>query len=262
MHYRTPQTFESSGSSKKVSKKNLSFFVVSIVILILLSSFIFSFGVRIRNTEKRITQDLIYYLNYLVFSKSELIAMNSVLKKDREDLLERVTLLESAFKRGDSKQEELTKSINVRTVSGNIISSLDRDIYEIFSIEYEPNENIKKGSLVIDKDNMIIGIIEKKGETKSLVTLISFPDNEVNGRIDNSNDAIVLIGRGNGQYRAKIGRDVPILLGDTVSFLEHPEYKLGIVGDISFDERDPYKTVLIRIPNSLSSIKNIRITLQ
>ncbi len=226
----------------------------AISIFIIFTQSLYEFGASIRLIKNQIINDMDYYLTYQVFSPQELIAMNEILKRDRENLLREISEIKQVTSETIQNSDPLKKTENAI-----IASVLSETNYNSLLIFHPHSVNVKKNDIVIDSQKNIIGMIVDAGEYQSRISLLSLPGYKTSGRITHSADTIDLLGAGNGTYITHIPREIQLAVGDTIESLEHPLYNIGVVADISFEERDPNKKVLINLPTSLDSTKYVEI---
>ena len=102
--------------------------------------------------------------------------------------------------------------------------------------------------------NSLLGFISNVGENTSTVTLYSADGNEKKGYLSKFSTEITIKGIGSGTLESHIPRDISIAKGDVITDRLNPELVIGIVQDIQFDERDPFKKILIQPEINLNSL--------
>ncbi|MDQ5950013.1 MAG: rod shape-determining protein MreC, partial [Patescibacteria group bacterium] len=91
------------------------------------------------------------------------------------------------------------------------------------------------------------------------VVLYSAPGQTVSALSSPGDIPLSMKGRGGGNFEIELPRDVELPVGSSVVYPEIHPYILGIVGDVTFDPRDPFQTVLVSLPINIQHIKFVEI---
>ncbi|MFT7327883.1 MAG: hypothetical protein ACI870_000054 [Crocinitomicaceae bacterium] len=190
------------------------------------------------------------------YNKQRIIDENQTLKED-------VRRLEIDNLRTRYLSEELEKNLLLQELT-NIVPAhvVRRDIYgssDIFLINQGDDTGLAVGDKVLNYNKVLIGYISELYDTSSEVTLFSHVDETRNGILFPHDITLNVEGHGNGTFKINAPREINIVENDIFYDLENPGFIIGIVREVVFDARDPFKQVYLSYPMSLNEINLVGI---
>jgi cell shape-determining protein MreC len=192
-------------------------------------------------------------------SKKALLEKNKKLKENLEiasyKLLDRNILLEENIE----FKELLGRDAVGQTVFAVVLANPNRSLYDTLIIDVGKNAGIKKGDKVIYGGTIMIGEIVDVFDRSSKVLLLSSPGEEVNVIVGDENISTVAYGRGGGNFKLSLPRDVSVKEGDIVSV---PGISSRVLGAIEYTETqpsDPFKHFLFKSPVNIFKIKWVEV---
>ncbi len=144
-------------------------------------------------------------------------------------------------------------------VLGVVVSKPNKSVYDTLIIDVGNNYGIQKGDKVIAYGDVVIGFIEDVYDLSAKVILYSH-GKEVNSAIIGiDNIPVEVIGRGGGNFEAKLPRDANVVVGDIVSIPDIDIKILGTVEYIQKEANDPFQVVFIKSPVNIYELKFVEI---
>lgn len=142
-------------------------------------------------------------------------------------------------------------------VTAPVISSFDSSPYGTFLIGAGKSEGIATGSLVLTADGFVVGRVSELHAHKALVQgiLASGSDTEVLiGSV-----AVTLEGRGGGNGRAELPRDVAVATNTPAIAPSLGSRPVGIVGRVESAQASASQTAYVQLPLNLSTLRYVYI---
>jgi cell shape-determining protein MreC len=177
----------------------------------------------------------------------KLITLNANLEKEKNESLEWNALFGNTY----------TIDSLVRAL---IISKPNQSQYDTFIIEGGADTGAHVGSYLLINENIVLGTIDSIQDTKMVGILFSSPGIKTVGRLERSNYDVTLVGKGGGNMTVEIPKEIETALGDRVLFPAFKDTVMGIIRDISLDDRDATKTLYITLPTNILTLDHIYIT--
>lgn len=156
-------------------------------------------------------------------------------------------------------KEILGRTKEVNTLLGVVIARPGQSLYDTLIVDVGNDSNLKAGARVFVEGTMVIGYVEEVYGKTAKIAMYSAPGQVSEALSSPANIPLKLIGRGGGNFEIELPRDIELPVGTSiVSSTIHP-YVLGVVGDVTFDPRDPFQTVLVSLPINIQHIKFVEI---
>lgn len=137
-----------------------------------------------------------------------------------------------------------------------IISSTYGSPYGTFLVGAGSRDGVKEGDLIAtaasDPIGFVVGQIEEVGERVSLVRELFAPGNSLEGTLNGVR--VVLSGRGSGNARTEVPRELQVTEGDLVRSPSLGGFVIGVVGEISDEPSAAETDVYVGLPVALSSL--------
>lgn len=137
----------------------------------------------------------------------------------------------------------------------HVLTLPNRSFYDTFIIDAGSAEGIMEGSTVYAFGAVALGTISVVNNHQSTVLLFSKPGRETAGTTVGSDVAIILIGRGAGEYEVRIPRDVRFEEGGLIGYQSVDTAVLARIEKIITDPRDPFQRILAKAPTNLQALK-------
>lgn len=154
----------------------------------------------------------------------------------------------------------LGREEDVLTLGASVLHSGNTAPYDIFTVDLGAQDGVREGMLVTIPDNLAIGYIESAHKKTSTASLFSAPNHTFIGVFSGTTTTHVEItGHGGGTMQATVPRDVDVAVGDTVTLPTFKTYVIGIVASIEVSPEDAFKTVFIRTPKNINTVRFVRI---
>lgn len=127
--------------------------------------------------------------------------------------------------------------------------------YDELIIDIGQNFGISVGDKVYAIGNVLIGRVDAVLGKTAKVTLFSSPNKTYEVMIGRNHIPATAVGRGGGQYEAKVARDVTILEGEFVEVPSISDRPFGIVNTIISDPTQPFETIIFAPPVNIYEVR-------
>ncbi len=198
------------------------------------------------------------YRSYFV-SKKELAKEVDVLHientKLKLDVIDRNALNDENTK----LKEIMSRKKDINTLLGVVIARPGQSLYDTLIVDVGHDHNLMVGAKVFVEGETLIGYVEEVYDKTAKVALYSAPGQIVEALSSPGDVPLSMKGRGGGNFEIELPRDIELSLGSSVVFAGIHPYVLGIVGDVTFDPRDPFQSVLVSLPINIQHIKFVEI---
>lgn len=247
---------------KKTYTKWIVFLVLFVCILLLgfFSKPLRSFFVRVTHPVVQtatVMNDITTSVKTLPLSKNKLTQEVATLKQENERL---VGLLVDLQK---EKSETImwssffpAKSVT-DFVRAPIISKPNQSPYDTFLLDVGQENGVLTGAYVAVNEISVLGTINTVDAHTSTGILFSSPNVKTNARLERSNYDVVLIGRGGGNMIVEVPREIDTALGDRVLYPTHHNAVIGVIRDITFDDRNANKKLFITLPTNILTLDHV-----
>jgi len=196
-------------------------------------------------------------------TKSSLLAENNKLKVDNSYLDFKMIDYKILKDENDQLKDLMGRLPNKHNfILANILTKPDLSPYDTIVVDAGISLGIKEESFVYANGNIPIGKVDKVYLKTSLIMLYSNPGQVTNGMIDGSENSVVLIGRGGGNFEIKVPQESVIEKGTMVilpNVNSVGSEVVAIVEEVISTKIDPYKKVLLRSPVNVQAIKWVEI---
>lgn len=247
---------------KRKSSGVISIIVRVFGVFVILGIFIIS-GTFITRTISSVTasaSELISQTVNLGTPKSVLIARQKALQAQNEQLQQQLSGVQLTEDENNSLRQILNyPKISSSSIVGRVISKPSRNIYDRIVIDRGSRDGVVIGDKIIAGENSFLATIDQVNETTSEGTLESGSFFTGDAIITRLGITVPVEGKGSGNFELHVPRDLDVRDGDVMTLPGSPEFIFGIIKSVTFDERDPYQTVLARTPVNVQELKFVRI---
>lgn len=195
----------------------------------------------------------------LPLSKGALLKEVDTLKQENERLVELLVNLQK------EKSETVlwnnlfpTKPVT-DFIRASIISKPNQSPYDTFLLDVGQENGVLPGSYIAVNESSVLGTIDTVDTYTSTGILFSSPNVKTNARLERSNYDVVLTGRGGGNMIVEVPREIDTALGDRVLYPAHHNTVIGVIRDITFDERNANKKLFITLPTNILTLDHVYI---
>lgn len=201
-----------------------------------------------------VTEPFSIIKNYFVL-KSKIIKENLALEEELESLrlkeLDRVVLA----KENQDLKSQLGRESNTNRIISRVLSKPPRSSYDTLVIDVGSVHGIKFDSKVYSEDNVLIGLIKEVTTNTSIVELFSSGNVKQEAVLTRTGASFTLVGRGGANFELEVPKDTDVLWGDVFVYPSLSSSVLGSVYYIDVGSQSSFKTVYVKIPGSVFSVK-------
>jgi rod shape-determining protein MreC len=189
-------------------------------------------------------------------SKDHLVRENKYLK---EQVVSRD--LEMVALRAAAEREQRLLEILGRTTeeTGGILASVlvrpPETPYDVLVIDAGSKQGIEVGHQVVLPEGTIVGTVSEVYTNSSRVVLHSASGQNINAVLERNNSPIIMEGRGGGNFRIALPRDMAVEVGDRILSADVSSRLLAVVGKVSLGPTDSFKEVLATSPANIFSLR-------
>ncbi len=166
---------------------------------------------------------------------------------ERDILFGKVLLLEEAIER----------KVEVNRVLASVLH-IGQLPYDIIVVNSGTDQGVQVKNLVVDASLGIIGEIAEVYSSSAKVKLFSSQGVETSVIIGGMAVPTLALGRGMGNFQAKVPQGSSIFVGDNV-FLPGNSLALGVVGAVEEELASPFVRVLFRTPFNITELRFVEI---
>lgn len=190
-------------------------------------------------------------------SKETLIRENNSLKADLKSKELEMTALRSSR---DRELELLSILGRVESGGGTLSSVLVRPPetpYDVLVIDAGKNEGVEVGHRVSLPEGIIIGTVSEVLPNSSKVILYSASGEKTNAVLERNNTPIIMEGRGGGNFRITLPRDMVAVEGDRILSSDISSRLVAVVGKVNLGATDSFKEVLATSPANIFTLRYV-----
>ena len=193
--------------------------------------------------------------------KTTLIAENTDLKNQVQQYQAQVLELQTLRDENTTLRTELSYLPNPKTlITAMVLAKPSQSLYNSLVIDQGSDHGITVGQLVVARGTIGLGKISSVTKKTATVELFSGPqfagDLVVRGQ---KSITLPAVGKGAGNFEIHIPREIAVSDGDILAFPESPDIAIGVVKSIIFDARDPFQTVLARLPLNIQELQVVEV---
>lgn len=195
----------------------------------------------------------------LARSKASLIAENESLRSELSAREGATILLDSTQRENEELKALLGRKGAKNDVVGVVISRPPASPYDTFVIDIGSADGVKVGAKVYAGGSVLIGDIAEVFGKTSKVSLFSAPGRAVQVLLGPSHKEVDAVGRGGGNFTAKVPVGVAVEKGDTLELSQLRNHVFGVVQDIVADSTDSLQTIMFKAPVNLSELRLVQV---
>jgi cell shape-determining protein MreC len=146
-----------------------------------------------------------------------------------------------------------------QVITASVIAKPSQSLYNSLIIDRGSSDGIVVGQLVTAQGSVGLGTIVSVSSHTATVQLFSGPQFSGNVVLQSQNITVPAIGKGGGNFEIDIPRTITVTTGDILVFPSNPDIAVGTVASVIFDPRDPFQTVLARVPVNIQELRFVEV---
>lgn len=167
---------------------------------------------------------------------------------DRNLLAEKVATLEEALGRVRSDDR----------VVATVLAGPGLTPYDVLLVDAGTEQGISVGNMVVYAGSGVVGEIIESTPVSSKVKLLSSPGEEHAVIVGSHAIPVLAVGRGMGNFEAKVPQDSTVLVGDNV-LLAKGSLILGVVSLVEEKPAEPFKRIFFRLPFNITEVQSVEV---
>lgn len=179
---------------------------------------------------------------------NEAISIMETKVLDRNLLAEKVTRLEEALGRVRSDDR----------VVANVLVGAGQSPYDTLVIDVGEEEGVNTGNMVVYSGSGAIGEVVETSSYSAKIKLYSSPGEEHRVTVGSHYIPVLAVGRGMGNFEAKVPQDSAVSVGDYVVTVKG-NLVLGTVSSIEAKPAEPIKRIFFRVPFNITEIRSVEV---
>ncbi len=191
-------------------------------------------------------------------SKTSLVDENIRLRKQNENLEEKLMLFSSI----SSQNDELRSNLNLRAkytgAAAVITHAPSQSPFDFYVLDVPLNTRAKVGDTVA-QGFIGLGTVSEINGTNAKAELFSNPGRITGARLIRSGVPLSLTGKGGGNFVTAAPRDLDIVVGDLLSLSTNPDLVLAKVASIEEGDTDSFKRVRLSFPKNIFALRFVQI---
>ncbi len=193
--------------------------------------------------------------------KTVLIARQNALVEKITQLEERLLTVQLLEDENQSLRQLLSYTQNQPTIQvvARVIAKPSQNLYDRIIIDRGANDQIPEGAIVITGENILLAQIDRVNPKSSEGLLFSGSFFSGDVIITRLGITVPVKGKGSGNFELYVPREIEVRDGDILTLPGYPQYIIGVIKSVQFDDRDPYQTVLARTPVNVQELKFVRV---
>lgn len=193
-------------------------------------------------------------------SRTELVSENLFLKKRVASLELEVDSLGLSLEQERAFYGLLGRSQVVGEVVASVITRPPQSPYDIIFVDAGSSDGVAVGFRVNLPEGPALGLVTEVFASNARVELFSTAGKKRDAVLERGSVPVVLEGRGGGNFRLRIPREVEVEVGDRIVTGDALYSLLAVVESVSVFSTDSFKEVLARSPLNIFSLRLVSIT--
>ena len=180
-------------------------------------------------------------------------AEEELLRVRYQSILYDVIVLENQRLREAARAVSLSSSITAR-----VLARPPQTLYDSLLV----NQGSEAGVVVdaiVTFEGVALGRVVSLGKESAVVELFSSPDSKTDVLVGEPVAVSVAHGLGGGSFELSVPQEVAVAVGDAVRLPASDPVVVGVVAEVSFEEKDATKTVRFASPVSFSELDFVQI---
>ena len=185
-------------------------------------------------------------------SRASLAAENTTLRATLAQYQEKAAGYQVLKQENDALRSMLHLAQSERGITAPVVSSVIASPYGTFLVGAGTADSVAAGSLVVTEGGFVVGTVSEVAGRTSVVSGLFAGDSTVNVLVGGA--PAEAVGRGGGNARISISRDVSVREGDPVTAPSLGGRAVGTVGKVVSDPSNASQTIYVILPVNLASL--------
>lgn len=186
-------------------------------------------------------------------SRASLSAQNRSLTEQLQQYEERASAHVVLQEENAQLRDIVHLAQNSPGITAPVVSSMRSSPYGTFLIGAGEADGIVRGDIVLTSSGFVVGRVSDTALHTALVLEALAPSASIDAVV--GGNAIVVEGKGGGNGRGSVPRDLGVRRGDSVTVPSYGGRSLGLVGEVASSTSGGAQDVYIRIPVNLAALQ-------
>lgn len=195
----------------------------------------------------------------IVQSKYSLVKENKRLSDEISSRDASMLLLDALRTENEELKKQLGRTGKGKDILGVILSRPPISPYDTLIIDIGTSDGVMVGNKVYTSGDTLVGDVVEAYEHTAKVSLFSTPGRETSILVGSSTIATQTVGKGGGNFSAKLPADVKIHVGDTILTTQIRPHAFGVVEEILIDSSDSLQTILFKSPINIHEFRFVQV---
>jgi len=200
----------------------------------------------------------VIFENTFFESKNKIAEENTELRKENEDLRERMNEIDILRADNQAFRETFGIPSGPSAKAYAVLVHPSQTPYDILVLDAQQGTKPSLGTRVVS-GLTALGTTVEAGESFIKIDLYSSNARETDGRLLPSGTPLLLVGKGGGNFSVRVPRDMGIGIGDLVVLPGDPAYALARVGSVEESEKDSFKYIRLISPKNIFTLRWVEI---
>jgi cell shape-determining protein MreC len=185
-------------------------------------------------------------------SHASLAAENAALRDELTHYQEQTAAYTAAEQENSDLRALVHLAAHESGITAPVVSSVFSSPYGTFLVG-AGSDSVHVGDIVMTPEGFVAGVVTEVQNRESVVKELFAPGETVNVLVGTA--AIQASGRGGGNARATVARDIAVSEGEAVYAPEYGGRPVGVVGKVESSPSDAGQSVYINLPVGLTSLR-------
>lgn len=191
--------------------------------------------------------------------KSSLVAENRELREKMAEAQIQLLALESLRQENESLKHMFGRGEKQNPLLAAVLRKPPLFPYDSLLLDVGEDRGVKKGDKVVAKLTVVIGEVEEVYGTTAKVLLYSAPGMATSALVGSASVPVEALGKGGGNFEARLPRDVPIAVGDSVVLPGLDKHLLGVIATIDARSSDAFQTLSWNTPQNVFELDRVEV---
>lgn len=200
-------------------------------------------------------------------SVSEYWKTRTTLAEENISLRERVSSLELEnatlsleLESGRKIYDLLGRERREGEILATVLTRPPQSPYDLIVIDAGEREGISTGAQVFMPEGVMLGRVYETNSSSAKIRLLSTFGEKFEAVLERDNSPVILEGRGAGNFRMKISREILVEKGDRIVTADLGYHLIAIVEEVRVEATDSFQEVLARFPGNIFNLRLVSVT--
>lgn len=192
-------------------------------------------------------------------SKYALVKENERLTQELASRDVSVLLLDSVQKENTDLKQFLGRTSQYKDVLGVVLVRSPQTPYDTLILDVGTNDGVSVGDKVYAEGNALVGDVSEVYSNTSKISLFSTPGREVSVLIGSSTIAAQALGKGSGNFTARLPVESGVKEGDSVLLPQLRSHVFAIVEKVEPDSTNSIATLFFKMPVNIDELRFVEV---